>query len=64
MNFKDAGLVYNSFPKFADKWIPEDLFALEDGDGTGKWKNLFENPTTVQFIHRLLGIFLRNIFIY
>jgi cytochrome c oxidase assembly protein subunit 15 len=47
----DAGLVYNSFPKFADRWIPDDLIAYEP-----KWTNLFENPTTVQFTHRLLGI--------
>lgn len=45
----DAGLVYNSFPKMADRWIPSDLFALEP-----KWKNFFENPTTVQFVHRIL----------
>jgi cytochrome c oxidase assembly protein subunit 15 len=47
----DAGLVYNSFPKFADRWIPDDLLAYEP-----KWTNMFENPTTVQFIHRMLGI--------
>ena len=45
----DAGLVYNSFPKMADQWIPTDLFALEP-----KWKNFFENPTTTQFVHRIL----------
>lgn len=47
----DAGLVYNTFPKMADRWIPSDLFAIEP-----KWRNFFENPTTVQFQHRLLGI--------
>lgn len=46
----DAGLVYNSFPKMADRWIPTDLLALEP-----KWTNFFENPTTVQFEHRILG---------
>ena len=45
----DAGLVYNSFPKFADRWIPDDLTAL-----TPKWKNWFENATTTQFTHRVL----------
>ena len=24
----DAGLVYNSFPKMADRWIPSDIAAL------------------------------------
>lgn len=45
----DAGLTYNSYPKMADRWIPDDLFAFSP-----KWKNLFENPTTVQFNHRHL----------
>ena len=47
----DAGLVYNSFPKMADRWIPTDLFAIEPA-----WRNFFENPTMVQFQHRLLGV--------
>jgi cytochrome c oxidase assembly protein subunit 15 len=47
----DAGLVYNSFPKMADRWIPTDLFTIEP-----KWRNFFENPTMVQFQHRILGI--------
>jgi cytochrome c oxidase assembly protein subunit 15 len=47
----DAGLVYNSFPKMAGQWIPEDLFTIDPA-----WKNFFENPTMVQFQHRVLGI--------
>lgn len=47
----DAGLVYNSFPKMADRWIPEDILNFDP-----KYKNIFENPTTVQFDHRVLGI--------
>lgn len=46
----DAGLVYNSYPKFADQWIPSDLIVFSPA-----WKNIFENTTTVQFNHRLLG---------
>lgn len=45
----DAGLVYNSFPKMADKWIPDDILAFSPA-----LKNFFENPTTVQFDHRVL----------
>lgn len=45
----DAGLVYNSFPKMADRWIPEEILAMQP-----KWKNFFENAATVQFDHRLL----------
>ncbi|XP_015233118.1 PREDICTED: cytochrome c oxidase assembly protein COX15 homolog [Cyprinodon variegatus] len=47
----DAGLVYNSFPKMADKWIPDDILAFSPA-----LKNFFENPTTVQFDHRVLAI--------
>ena len=47
----DAGLVYNSWPKMADRWIPDDLLALSP-----KWRNMFENATTVQFNHRHLVI--------
>merc|ERR1719369_1673942 len=47
----DAGLVYNSFPKMADRWIPTDILAMEP-----KLRNFTENATTVQFDHRILGI--------
>ncbi|KAJ9583855.1 hypothetical protein L9F63_021800, partial [Diploptera punctata] len=46
----DAGLVYNSFPKMADRWIPDDIMAYSP-----KISNVTENPTTVQFNHRILG---------
>lgn len=46
----DAGLVYNSFPKMADKGIPDDIMALSPS-----LINFTENPTTVQFDHRILG---------
>ncbi|XP_021575172.1 cytochrome c oxidase assembly protein COX15 homolog isoform X3 [Carlito syrichta] len=47
----DAGLVYNSFPKMGDSWIPEDLLAFSP-----VLRNVFENPTMVQFDHRVLGV--------
>merc|ERR550517_1719485 len=39
----DAGLVYNSFPKFADRWIPEDILAFSP-----TLRNITENPSSVQ----------------
>lgn len=46
----DAGLVYNSFPLMAGKIVPDDIFAY------APWlSNFTENPTTVQFDHRVLG---------
>ena len=47
----DAGLIYNTFPKMGQGLVPPDLWR----DGLG-FLNLFENPVTVQFIHRVLAI--------
>ncbi|SPP73184.1 cytochrome c oxidase assembly protein COX15 homolog [Drosophila guanche] len=47
----DAGLVYNSFPKMGDSWIPDDMWQFKPVQ-----RNITENPTTVQFNHRILGI--------
>jgi cytochrome c oxidase assembly protein subunit 15 len=44
----DAGLSYNTWPLMDGKLIPGDLLILEPA-----WRNLFENPKTVQFVHRL-----------
>jgi heme a synthase len=46
-----AGFVYNTFPLMAGQWVPDGLLHLEPA-----WRNWFENPATVQFTHRLLGI--------
>lgn len=45
----DAGLIYNTFPKMANKWIPDDMFVISP-----TWKNFTENPATLQFDHRFL----------
>lgn len=47
----DAGMIYNTFPKMGDQWIPSDIWNNKNG-----YKNLTENPTTVQFVHRLMAI--------
>jgi cytochrome c oxidase assembly protein subunit 15 len=47
----DAGLIYNTFPKMGEHWIPPGLLALEPA-----WRNFFDNLTTVQFDHRLLAL--------
>lgn len=48
----DAGLTYNSWPKMADRWVPDDLIHPLYGS-TGR--NLVDNPTAVQFMHRILA---------
>ncbi len=45
-----AGFIYNTFPMMGEQWIPDQLLAISPG-----WKNLFENPVTIQFIHRCLA---------
>lgn len=44
----DAGLSYNTWPLMDGRIIPGDLLVLEP-----VWRNFFENPKAVQFIHRL-----------
>jgi cytochrome c oxidase assembly protein subunit 15 len=74
----DAGLLYNEFPLMGGRLIPpvEELYSPSYGkqiDGSDMWwRNIFENPTTVQFDHRVLvclscllsnlyGWYLRNL---
>ncbi|MDR3440200.1 COX15/CtaA family protein [Telmatospirillum sp.] len=45
-----AGLIYNSFPRMGDTWLPSESFDLSPG-----WINMFENHALVQFDHRLLA---------
>ena len=56
----DAGLLYNEFPLMGGRLAPpaDELFSAayakkEDGSDVW-WRNIFENPTTVQFNHRCL----------
>ncbi|MCM2473872.1 heme A synthase [Rhizobium sp. CG5] len=44
----DAGLSYNTWPLMDGALVPGDLFVQSPA-----WINLFENPKTVQFVHRL-----------
>jgi heme a synthase len=49
----DAGLIYNEFPTMggSGRFIPSDLWDSKLG-----LRNIFENPTCVQFNHRILAI--------
>ncbi|MEX0955732.1 MAG: COX15/CtaA family protein [Rhizobiaceae bacterium] len=44
----DAGMTYNTWPQMDGRLLPDGLLVMEPA-----WVNLFENPKTVQFIHRL-----------
>lgn len=44
----DAGLSYNTWPLMDGALVPGGLFVIEPA-----WRNFFENPQMVQFVHRL-----------
>jgi heme a synthase len=44
----DAGMTFNTWPLMDGRLWPDQLFTIEPA-----WLNLFENPKTVQFMHRL-----------
>ncbi|KAL0580785.1 Cytochrome c oxidase assembly protein cox15 [Marasmius crinis-equi] len=58
----DAGLLYNEFPLMGGRLAPprDELMSSEyakKADGSDKWwRNIFENPVTVQFDHRVLSL--------
>jgi len=49
----DGGLIYTNFPMMGEHWIAADLFHLSPW-----WSNVFENPATAQFLHRLMSGFV------
>lgn len=49
----DAGRTYTGWPTMGGEWIPAAIW-----DGTLGWRNFFENPALVQFIHRMTGYLL------
>lgn len=49
----DAGRMYVGWPTMGGEWIPEAIW-----DPVLGWRNLFENPALVQFVHRMVGYLL------
>ena len=49
----DAGSAYTDWPFMAGGFFPPDLFAMEPF-----WRNFFEDPGLVQFMHRIAGYLL------
>jgi Uncharacterized protein required for cytochrome oxidase assembly len=46
----DAGMAYNTWPLMDGGFVPSGLFVTEP-----LWRNAFENPKTVQFVHRIFA---------
>lgn len=49
----DAGRMYTGWPTMGGEWVPDTIW-----DATLGWRNFFENPALVQFIHRMTGYLL------
>ena len=49
----DAGRHYTGWPTMGGEWIPDLIWEAHLG-----WRNFFENPAMVQFIHRMTGYLL------
>ncbi|MBU3032230.1 heme A synthase [Paracoccus marinaquae] len=49
----DAGRQYTGWPMMGGEWIPAAIW-----DPALGWRNFFENPALVQFIHRMVGYLL------
>lgn len=49
----DAGRSYTDWPQMGGQWFPASALNLEP-----LWRNFFENPGLVQFIHRVTGYLL------
>ena len=45
-----AGLSYNTWPLMDGALVPGDLLVIDPS-----WRNFFENPKTVQFVHRMVA---------
>ena len=49
----DAGRQYTGWPTMGGEWIPAAIW-----DPVLGWRNFFENPALVQFLHRMVGYLL------
>lgn len=49
----DAGRTYTGWPTMGGEWIPALIW-----DPALGWRNFFENPALVQFVHRMAGYLL------
>ena len=58
----DAGLIYNEFPKMGKGYMPptselfNSFYSRAEDLSDLVWRNMLENPATVQFQHRVVAI--------
>lgn len=57
----DAGLIYNQFPRMGEGFTPpkselfSDFYSRKEDGSDIWWRNMLENPSTVQLDHRILA---------
>jgi cytochrome c oxidase assembly protein subunit 15 len=57
----DAGLIYNQFPRMGEGFAPpkselfSDFYSRKEDGSDLWWRNMLENPSTVQLDHRILA---------
>ncbi len=54
-----AGFIMNTFPKMAGQWVPVGLTSMEPA-----WRNVFENPVTIQFLHRCAAFVVLSLVVW
>jgi cytochrome c oxidase assembly protein subunit 15 len=47
----DAGRMHTTWPSMSEQWTPDGMGALSP-----VWSNAVDNPVTVQFLHRWMGV--------
>ena len=58
----DAGLIYNEFPKMGLGYFPpkkelwDKFYSRKEDNSDLWWRNMLENPSTVQMNHRILAV--------
>jgi cytochrome c oxidase assembly protein subunit 15 len=56
-----AGFMYNTYPKMGEDWIPESMNIAFQNEG---FISLLENKVVVQFMHRIIPLFILSLIVY
>jgi len=54
-----AGFIMNTFPTMAGAWVPAGMWSIDP-----MWRNVFENPVTIQFVHRCTAFLVLAVVIW
>jgi len=54
-----AGYIINTFPTMNGRWVPDGWLNIQPA-----WRNLFENPVMIQFIHRAIAVLVVSLILF